>query len=197
MRVLMIGHAYVTPANQMLLGEMEAIPDVEVALVAPARWRASVGGVREFARYEGFSGPTLPRPVRLSGNINAYRYRGLDKGGLPWPPDVVFADEEAYSLAAHQALGGVAQLGAYLGRMASLGWIRVDRDLPFGVGRVGEAMELDRGVKDLAEASDEFSFHKGLHINDGLPIFGHIVGRCDGERYSLLPALGYVGQGVA
>jgi glycosyltransferase involved in cell wall biosynthesis len=112
MRVLVISHAAVIPANQAPYCEMERLPDVELALVVPTRWRASVGGVTSFARHERLQSPVIERSVAFSGHVNLHFYPGLKPSSLPFEPDVVYADEDPYSLAAHQASRLARRLGA-------------------------------------------------------------------------------------
>ena len=104
MRVLVVSHALTVPANQALYCEMERLPGVELALVVPQWWKASMGGVREFERHEALDCSVIAKPVRFSGKINVHFYRGLSGRDLPWAPEVIYADEEAYSLAAYQCL---------------------------------------------------------------------------------------------
>lgn len=105
MRVLFAGHALVIPANQALCCELERLPDVELALLAPATWRASLGGATTFCRHEALRAEAVTKAVRFSGKMQLHYYRGLRKGDLPWLPDLIFVDEEAYSVACSQLLG--------------------------------------------------------------------------------------------
>jgi glycosyltransferase involved in cell wall biosynthesis len=114
MRALVVSHALVVPANQALICEMERLPDLEVAVVAPARWAASVGGATEFRRHEALRAPVLAKPVRFSGRMILHFYRSLSARELPWTPDVVYADEEAYSLAGYQSMRLARSVGAAL-----------------------------------------------------------------------------------
>ncbi len=114
MRVLVISHAAVIPANQAPYCEMERLPDIELALVVPDRWRASIGGATAFARHERLESRVIERPVGLTGHINLHFYVGLKPSSLRFEPDVVYADEDPYSLAAYQASGLARRLGAAL-----------------------------------------------------------------------------------
>jgi glycosyltransferase involved in cell wall biosynthesis len=114
MRVLVISHAAVLPANQVLFAHMEQAPDVELALVAPAHWNASVGGDTAFRRHEALKAHVITRPVVFSGKVNLHSYRGLKLRDLPWTPDVVLADEETFGLAGYQASRLARACGAAL-----------------------------------------------------------------------------------
>jgi len=104
MRVLVVSHSLAVPANQALYCEMERLPDVALTIVAPERWNASMGGATRFTRHADLRATVIQRPVWFSGKINTHLYRGFGAGLLPERPDVVYADEEAYSLAAYQCL---------------------------------------------------------------------------------------------
>ncbi len=104
MRVLVISHAAVIAENQAPYCEMERLEGMELALIVPATWRASVGGLKAFARHEKLRAPTVERKVRFSGNVNLHYYPALSLSTLPFLPDVLYADEDAHSLAAYQAL---------------------------------------------------------------------------------------------
>jgi glycosyltransferase involved in cell wall biosynthesis len=114
MRVLAVSHALVVPANQALYCEMERLAGVELTLVAPERWRASVGGAMQFERHADLRSTVVQLPVWLAGRIHAHSYRGLRAARLPQRPDVIYADEEAYSLAAWQCLRLARSLGVPL-----------------------------------------------------------------------------------
>jgi glycosyltransferase involved in cell wall biosynthesis len=104
MRMLVISHAAVIPENQAPYCEMERLEGLELALIVPRTWRASVGGLKAFARHEKLQATVVERRVRFNGRINAHYYPGLGLPALPFLPDVVYADEDAHSLAAYQAL---------------------------------------------------------------------------------------------
>jgi glycosyltransferase involved in cell wall biosynthesis len=104
MRVLVISHAAVIPENQAPYCEMERLEGMEVALIVPRVWRASVGGPKAFVRHERLQAEVVERNVRFNGHINLHYYPGLSLPALPFLPDVVYADEDAHSLAAYQAL---------------------------------------------------------------------------------------------
>jgi len=112
MRVLVISHAAVIPANQAPYCEMERLPDIELALVVPDRWRASVGGATTFTRHERLESRVIERPVGLTGHINLHFYVGLGPSSLRFEPDVIYVDEDPYSLAAYQASSLARRLGA-------------------------------------------------------------------------------------
>jgi len=113
MRVLFAGHALTVPLNQVLCCEIER-RGVELTVLAPAEWEASVGGARPFARHGDLRAETVLRPVRFSGKMQLHYYRGLTPRDLPWKPDLIFADEEAYGLVTYQLLRLARKLGVPL-----------------------------------------------------------------------------------
>ena len=103
MRVLFAGHSLCVPLNQVLCCEIER-HGVELTVLAPAEWQASVGGATPFTRHEDLRSETLLRPVRFNGKMQLHYYRGLSARDLPVKPDLVFVDEEAYGVATYQLL---------------------------------------------------------------------------------------------
>lgn len=111
MHALIISHAAVIPTNQILYVEMERLEGVELTLVVPRRWKASMGGDTQFERHPELQSEALERDVRLSGQINLHTYKGLHPSHLDRKPDVLYADEDPYSAAAYQALRMARHLG--------------------------------------------------------------------------------------
>jgi len=103
MRVLFAGHALAVPLNQVLCCEIER-RGVELTVLAPAEWEASVGGATPFARHAELQAETVLRPVRFDGKMQLHYYRGLTPGDFPTRPDLIFVDEEAYGLSTYQLL---------------------------------------------------------------------------------------------
>ena len=114
MKLLAVSHACAIDVNQQLFVELGARDDVELTLIAPSRWRSDIRGDVEFRRLEGLRAEVRPLPVALSGNINMHVYRGLRRalGGESY--DVVYLDEEPYSLVAFQFLRLKPMLGGRL-----------------------------------------------------------------------------------
>ncbi len=113
MRVLFAGHALTVPLNQVLCCEIER-QGLELTVLAPAAWEASVGGLRPFVRHGDLQAETVLRPVRLNGKMQLHYYRGLTPRDLPHRPDLIFADEEAYGLVTYQLLRLARKLGVPL-----------------------------------------------------------------------------------
>ena len=108
LRVLTVSHACVIDENQRLFAELGSQPDLEVGLVAPARWKTDLRGRQAFAALPGFPGPVFPlRPV-FNGRGTLHFYPAAARAVRAFRPDVIHLDEEPWSLAAWQ----FAELGA-------------------------------------------------------------------------------------
>ncbi len=104
MRIAVISHACVIDVNQRLFNELCRRPQVEMLMVAPRRWRASTGMVVDYAPMQAALFEPRPLPVIGSGRISLHIYRGLAPVLRDFAPDVVYLDEEPYSLPAWQVL---------------------------------------------------------------------------------------------
>jgi len=103
MRIAVISHACVVDLNQRLYEELARHDEMDVLIVAPSTWRASTGKTIEF-RPPQPPCESRPLPVWNSGQISLHWYRGLTRALRDWRPDLIYLDEEAYSLPAWQAL---------------------------------------------------------------------------------------------
>ncbi|MEA3400624.1 MAG: glycosyltransferase [Armatimonadota bacterium] len=112
MRVAVVSHACVVETNQRLFDELCGRGDVELLMIAPRRWRASTGVVVDYQPLPGASFQSRPLPVIGSGQISLHLYRGLASALRRFKPDIVYLDEEPYSLAAWQVLR-ICQPGGY------------------------------------------------------------------------------------
>ncbi len=105
MRLAVISHACVIDVNQRLFKQLcAAHPDVELLMIAPRRWRASTGMVVDYAEVEDAGFRSQPLPVIGSGQISLHVYRGLARALRDFAPEIVYLDEEPYSLPAWQTL---------------------------------------------------------------------------------------------
>ena len=104
MRVAVISHACVVALNQRLYEELARHDGVELLVIAPRTWRASTGKLLSFEALPGAPYLARPLPVWGSGQISLHWYRGLMSALRQFDPDLVYVDEEAYSLPAWQAL---------------------------------------------------------------------------------------------
>ncbi len=105
MRLAVISHACVVDVNQRLFKQLcAAHPDVELLMIAPERWKASTGMVVDYTEVEDAGFQSRPLPVIGSGRISLHVYRGLARELRQFDPDLVYLDEEPYSLPAWQTL---------------------------------------------------------------------------------------------
>lgn len=103
-RIAVVSHACVVDVNRRLFHELCRHQDLELLMVAPRRWRTSTGLVVDFCPVEGARFASRPLPVIGSGQISLHLYRGLAPVLRAFAPDVVYLDEEPYSLPACQVL---------------------------------------------------------------------------------------------
>ncbi|MBD3291875.1 MAG: glycosyltransferase [Armatimonadia bacterium] len=105
MRLAVISHACVVDVNQRLFKQLcAAHPDIELLMIAPRRWRASTGSIVDYSEVESAGFTSRPLPVIGSGQISLHVYRGLSDTLHEFDPEIVYLDEEPYSLPAWQTL---------------------------------------------------------------------------------------------
>jgi len=104
MRIAVVSHACVVDVNQRLFNELCRHTDVELLMIAPRRWRASTGMIVDYRPVQGARFTSRPLPVVGSGQISLHLYRGLAPVLRDYAPDMVYLDEEPYSLPAWQVL---------------------------------------------------------------------------------------------
>ncbi len=114
MRVLALSHAAVLAANQDLYARLVCDHGVDLTLVAPARWVSDLHGPLWLEVAPALAGRVVGAPVMCPGHRALHWYvRGLPDVRRR-PPQVVYADEEPWSLAALQALLLARRAGAHL-----------------------------------------------------------------------------------
>jgi len=132
LRIAVISHACVVQLNQRLYRELARHEDIELLLVAPASWRASTGKTITFSAPDDSGYEVAPLPVWGSGQISLHWYRGLLSVLRQWKPDLVYIDEEAYSLPAHQVMGACNHLHLPMAFVQTQNLIKRHR-WPFGI----------------------------------------------------------------
>jgi glycosyltransferase involved in cell wall biosynthesis len=95
-RVLLFSHACVVEANRELFLQLERFYDMKI--VCPAAWRGSL--IQDLEAKE--SKAVWPRPVWFSGNGSLFFYRNRFADLKEFAPDLIFLDEEPWSLVALQ-----------------------------------------------------------------------------------------------
>jgi glycosyltransferase involved in cell wall biosynthesis len=104
MKILVVSHSCVVDLNQQLYQELAALPDVEVQLIVPARWRSEY--TRQPMRphlLEGLKPEVSCLPVAFPGNNHLHFYLWLPfRRLLAYRPDLIFMHQEPWSLVALQ-----------------------------------------------------------------------------------------------
>jgi len=129
-RVLFVGHTYLVSVNQRKLDALARTGVVDVALLAPERWKQ-----RDWNRIFELERPfgtirIFPAPVLFNGIAGAYLYDPLAvcKAISRFRPDIVQVEQEVFSLCALQ-LALIAKL--YRRPVVFFGWENLDRSLSF------------------------------------------------------------------
>lgn len=103
-KILVLSHAGVLEVNRAVFQELARLFEVDVTMVVPREWRGDLISDLRFEPREG-DRPlrVFPLPVAFSGNGSLFFYRSSLRHVLAgWEPDLVFLDEEPWSLAALQ-----------------------------------------------------------------------------------------------
>ena len=104
LRVAVISHSCIIDLNQRPYAELLDYADIDLRLFSPRRWWAAVSGEVEFAFLPEIADRSEAIPVWLPGHIHLHWYTSeLAQKLDEFRPDVLFVDEEPYSLAAAQA----------------------------------------------------------------------------------------------
>lgn len=99
----MLSKAVVVGAYQRKLEELARLPDVELTVLAPPRWRDSRGDVQLQPVYiAGYR--LISTPIALNGHFHTHFYPRLAAALRDARPDVLHIDEEPYNVATWQAL---------------------------------------------------------------------------------------------
>ncbi len=125
MKVVAVSHSCVTDVNQQLYVAMQTLPDVEVELIVPIEWKSEYTGEMMTPRLlPDVRFPVHFLPVGVPGHISLYYFKqllstdqaskiSLHAGNCRsvkeilrnTRPDIVFVDEEPWSLSAAQVAG--------------------------------------------------------------------------------------------
>ena len=104
-RVTIISHSCVLPLNQRLFAALAEYEDLDVRVIAPRHWVASLQGPLEFAALPELAQRAEGWPVRRPGDLHRHTYPDLPRALGDQRPDVLYLDEDAHSLVASQVLG--------------------------------------------------------------------------------------------
>ncbi|MCK4323355.1 MAG: glycosyltransferase family 4 protein, partial [Armatimonadetes bacterium] len=112
LRVAVISHSCVIDLNQRPYAELLDYADIDLRLFSPQRWWAPVGGEVQFSALPEIADCSEALPVWLPGQIHLHWHTSQLAQKLDeFRPDVLFVDEEPYSLAAAQAARLASGLG--------------------------------------------------------------------------------------
>jgi glycosyltransferase involved in cell wall biosynthesis len=102
-KILVLSHAGVLEVNRAVFQELARL-EVDVTMVVPRDWKGDlIRGLRFEPKASDRSLRVIPLPVAVSGNGSLFFYRrSLRRALSGWRPDLVFLDEEPWSLAALQ-----------------------------------------------------------------------------------------------
>jgi glycosyltransferase involved in cell wall biosynthesis len=102
-RLMVVSHPAVLPANQQFYADLEDVTGWELTLVVPRDWRHDYGQVLGGARWPRLRGRLEVVPVWPVGNIPLHIYRTCAKAVLErHGPDVLYVHHEPYALATVQ-----------------------------------------------------------------------------------------------
>ena len=130
-RILVVSHPAVLPANQHLYRELRA-RGWDIKLVVPNKWTNEYGAIT--ARpLSGMEGAFIPRQVLSAGRPQRHVYISPPPHLLRrLRPDVLFLEEESFSLCAAQWSRAAMRLGVPYGIQAT---DNLDRTLPYPMQR--------------------------------------------------------------
>ena len=102
-KILVLSHAGVLEVNRAVFQELARL-DADVTMVVPRDWKGDlIRGLHFEPRPSDNSLRVIPLPVAFSGKGSLFFYRSSLRRALAgWEPDLVFLDEEPWSLAALQ-----------------------------------------------------------------------------------------------
>lgn len=102
-KVLVLSHAGVLEVNRAVFQELARL-DVDVTMVVPRDWKGDlIRGLRFKLGESDRALRVIPLPVAFSGKGSLFFYRSSLRRALAgWEPELVFLDEEPWSLAALQ-----------------------------------------------------------------------------------------------
>lgn len=106
----MISKAMVVGAYQRKLEELATMPNMELTVIVPPRWRDDRGETRlERAFTRGYR--LVETPIALNGHFHLHFYPRLSEALEEAKPDLVHVDEEPYNVAAWQTVRWAARRG--------------------------------------------------------------------------------------
>lgn len=115
MRVLAVSHACVVAMNQWLYVHLPRAGELELELIAPTHWGSDLRGVIRFSRLPELTCPVhtlVPTAGGEDFRMHLAFYRGAARVVEQVRPDLIYLDEEPYSVAAFQFAALARRVGA-------------------------------------------------------------------------------------
>ena len=104
-KLLVLSHACVVDVNRAVFHELAKAADLEIIMVVPKSWKGSLHKFHAYGEIDDdkLFKKVLPISVNFSGNGSLYYYsKSVKKELQNWSPDLIFLDEEPWSLSALQ-----------------------------------------------------------------------------------------------
>lgn len=102
MRIMAVSHSCVTDVNQQFYMELESLGH-QVHLIVPSNFRTEYGKAK-VTRWPDFKGTIEQRRIGVNGSIPLHFYQSnLRPAILNYKPDVLYVEEEPYSISAWQS----------------------------------------------------------------------------------------------
>jgi glycosyltransferase involved in cell wall biosynthesis len=113
MKVLVVSHSCVVDVNQALFAALASMGGTRIELIVPAMWRNEYTGMLHVPRsLLGASFPIHTLPVFMPGHVSLHYYLGgLAAAIRASAADVLFLDEEPWSLVAGQVVAICRRIG--------------------------------------------------------------------------------------
>ncbi len=125
MKVLLVGHSYMTDIAQKKLEELGK--KVDLYLLTPKKWRHTLGLYEFKKRGKGFK--PIVKSVRFSGNNSLYTFPGFSDIVKKVEPDIIHVEEEPWSRVALQA----AKIGK---KLIVFTWENIYKNLNFPFSKI-------------------------------------------------------------
>lgn len=127
MRIALLSKPLVNGAYQTKCEALAALPGVELLVIVPPSWR-EIGAWEQPLEHRYTAGYQLVcTPIAFNGHHHVHFYPRLGSVLRAFRPQVFHVDEEAFNLAAFQAMWLGRRLGA---RLAFYTWANIHRRLP-------------------------------------------------------------------
>jgi glycosyltransferase involved in cell wall biosynthesis len=213
MRLVVVSHPCITPANQDFYARVQARTEWEVTILMPSRWKNEYGHLRP-SRWPTFRGDLVELPVALAGNIPLHVYLArLHRRLRDLRPDVLYVHNEPYAAATFQVVRAARDLdkttiGFYSAQNLNKHygwpvsqmerWVYARTNFAFPVSREVADVLQSKGYRGVAEVlplpvdTERFHPHSELARDNSRPFTAGYVGRLAEEKGvdTLLEALG-------